>query len=85
MKRIDIYYGADHYSVSGRELEELQNEIAAGLVAGVHWLAVNDGEGELRQAFLLITPGVPLSIVPIPDHSPEAGGDVWNPADVFET
>ena len=85
MKRIDIYYGGDHYSVGGRQLEALQLEIAAGLVSGVHWLEVNEGEGSRRQAFLLLTPGVPLSIVPIPDPLGESGGDVWDPDDVFET
>lgn len=84
MKRIDIYYGGDQYSVGGRELEALQREIATGLASGVHWLEVNQGEGRRRQAFLLLTAGVPLSIVPIPDL-PSEDGDVWDPADVFET
>jgi hypothetical protein len=85
MKRIDIYYGGDQYSVGGRQLEELQREIATGLASGVHWLEVNQGEGRERQAFLLLTPGVSLSIVPIPDHPSVPGGDAWDPADVFET
>ena len=85
MKRIDIYYGGDHYSVGGRQLEAVQHEIATGLASGVHWLEVNEGDGRERQAFLLLTPGVPLSIVPIPDHPSAHGGDAWDPADVFET
>ena len=43
MKRIDIYYGGDHYSVGGRRLEDLRQEVEAGLAGGVHWLQVNDG------------------------------------------
>ena len=85
MKRIDIQYGGDRYSVGGRPLEDLQDEIAVGLASGVHWLEVNEGEGSRRQAFLLLTPGVPLSVVPIPDTLDESGGDVWDPDDVFET
>lgn len=68
MKRIDIFYGGEHYSVGGRDLGELQREIAQGLgTGGAHWLEVNDGEGAPRLAYLLITPGVQLSIVPIPE------------------
>lgn len=67
MKRIDIYYGGEHYSVGGRQLADLQEEVVTGLESGSHWLEVNDGEGMMRAAHLLITRGVPLAIVPIPD------------------
>ncbi|MDY0911105.1 hypothetical protein [Microbacterium sp. CFBP9034] len=67
MKRIDIIYGNEHYSVGGRTLESLTQEIAEGLASGHGWLQVNDGEGAPRVAYLLLTPGVNLSIVPIPD------------------
>ena len=49
MKRIDIYYGGDHYSVGGRRIEDLRAEIEAGLKAGTYWLEVNDGEGAMRS------------------------------------
>jgi hypothetical protein len=79
MKRIDIYYGGEHYSVGGRRLEDLRNEIETGLLMGTHWLKVNDGEGMSRAAHLLLTPGVPLAIVPIPDEQPELAPDaVWS-------
>lgn len=79
MKRIDIYYGGDHYSIGGRRLEDLCQEVEAGLAGGVHWLEVNDGEGMMRTAHLLVTPGVPLAIVPIPDESPPLAPDeVWS-------
>jgi hypothetical protein len=46
---------------------------------GTHWLKVNDGEGMSRAAHLLLTPGVPLAIVPIPDEQPELAPDaVWS-------
>lgn len=75
MKRIDIYYGGEHYSVGGRRLDDLRQEVEVGLMAGTHWLEVNDGEGMMRTAYLMITAGVPLAIVPIPDI-PEEVGDV---------
>lgn len=79
MKRIDIYYGGEHYSVGGRRLADLRNEIESGLASGTHWLEVNDGEGTMRAAHLLITPGVPLAIVPIPDEEPDLNAEaVWS-------
>jgi len=76
MKRIDIRYGGDTYSVGGRDLEELRQEILTGLDSGKYWLIVNDGEGMRRDAQLLITPGVPISLIPIPSPDEEAAEDV---------
>lgn len=79
MKRIDIYYGGEHYSVGDRRYEDLRNEIETGLLMGTHWLTVNDGEGMTRPAHLLLTPGVPLAIVPIPDEVPDLAPEtVWS-------
>lgn len=69
MKRIDIYYGGEHYSVGGRDLEDVTHEITEGVTSGPRWLEVNDGEGEARTAYLLLTAGVELAVVPIPDES----------------
>lgn len=79
MKRIDIYYGGEHYSVGGRDVEEVRQEIADGLASGPRWLEVNDGEGEARTAYLLLSAGVPVAVVPIPDEfvgapSPDGSG-----------
>ncbi|WP_345801423.1 hypothetical protein AAIB33_18490 [Microbacterium sp. AZCO] len=80
MKRIDIIYGGHSYSVGGRELDEIQNEIVTGLANGHHWLKVNDGEGMKRDAFLLITPGSNVSLVPIPSEVPGFEHDLTPPA-----
>lgn len=72
MKRIDILYGGEHYSVGMREVADLKQEIAQGLGSGMHWLAVNDGEGASRPAFLMLTPGVSITLIPIPDETGEA-------------
>lgn len=71
MKRIDIHYAGQIYSVGGREFDVLQNEITDGLASGgPSWLVVNDGEGHRRDAYLLLTPGAPLTLIPVPDELP---------------
>lgn len=67
MKRIDIIYGGQNYRVGGRDLDDLQNEISAGMTGHTSsWLKVNYGEGVPREAHLLLTPGVTLTIIPVP-------------------
>lgn len=80
MKRIDIYYGGDHFSVGGRAVEELQREIADGIANPPYWLEVNDGEGMRRPSYLLLTPGVPLAVVPVPAPEDE-DQPAWEAAD----
>ena len=67
MQRIDISYGGEHYSTGDRTFEQLSAEIREALSEGVGWIAVNDGEGARRVAHLLITPGVPLALIPVPE------------------
>jgi hypothetical protein len=80
MKRIDIYYGGNHYSVGDRDFDDLQREIISAVSSGPSWIEVNDGEGAPRSAYLLLSPGVPLTVVPIADDAPEvAGAAAWGP------
>lgn len=65
MKRIDVLYGGNRYSLGNREYEDVQREIAGALAAGMGWLTVNYGDGAPTDAQLLITPGVDLALVPI--------------------
>lgn len=74
MKRIDIVYGGELYSVGGRELDDVRQEVIDGMLSAPQWLRVNDGEGMRREAFLLLTPGVPIALVPVPDDEREAIG-----------
>jgi hypothetical protein len=71
MKRINIRYGAQDYSVGGRDLEDLQQEITIGLSrGGVHWLLVNEGLGNEQPAYLALTTGVPIALAPIREDGP---------------
>ncbi|QIG38662.1 hypothetical protein G5T42_03490 [Microbacterium sp. 4R-513] len=79
MKRIDVVYDGHTYSVGGVELEDLQQEIAEGVAGGPHWLKVNEGEGDRRDALLLITPATSISLIPIPEgvSAPEKEMGSW--------
>lgn len=70
MKRIDLHYGGQLYSVGNREIDEMRAEVESLRVDG-GWIVVNDGEGAQRDAHLWVTAGVPLALIPIPD---ETGG-----------
>jgi hypothetical protein len=73
MKRIDIAYGGQSYSVGNRDIDDLRAEIVAGLgEPDGYWLEVNAGEGQLRPTFLLLTAGAPLALTPIPGDEPDA-------------
>lgn len=72
MKRINIRYDGAMYSVGGRELDDLQQEIAAAVSSTEpYWLEVNDGEGLPRPALLLITPAIALALLPVPEQLPD--------------
>lgn len=72
MKRIEILYGGETYTVGGRDYDDLKAEIVAALAAGHGWLPVNHGAGGVTATELLVTPGVPLALL-IPDATPEGG------------
>ena len=65
MKRIDISYGGEHYSIAGRDLDDVKGEIATAFDSGAtYWLEVNSGEGRIRPSVLAITPGTPIALTP---------------------
>lgn len=69
MKRIDIMYGGHQYSIGAREFDDLQKEIEEGITSDEpRWLVVNDGEGHVRPAHLLLDRGIDIAIIPIPDE-----------------
>ncbi|AWB86265.1 hypothetical protein [Mycetocola zhujimingii] len=66
MKRVEIAYGGQKYSVPNRDIADLRSEIGDALGAGkTHWLEVNSGEGILEPAYLLISPGVPIALLDV--------------------
>jgi hypothetical protein len=66
MKRINVRYGATDYSIGGRDLAEVQQEIADGLAKNqVYWLQVNEGSGREQPASLAISLGTPIALTPI--------------------
>lgn len=73
-KRIDIHYGGQVYSVGDKSLGDLEREITEGIASGSHWMLVNDGEGQRRDAHLLLTPGAPIVLIPVPEQIDDASG-----------
>ena len=70
MKRIDVLHGGNLYSLGGRDLAEVQTQIASfGNEGG--WFLVNDGEGSRRDAYLWVSSATPIALVPIPDELPD--------------
>lgn len=64
MNRIDIVYGGRPYSLGGRTVASIQEELGTALAAGrPYWLRVNSGEGRIEDAYLLISPGIPVALV----------------------
>jgi hypothetical protein len=75
MKRVNIFYGGQPYSIGHRSVDDVQAEIDQGLDAhGRLWLSVNYGEGLLQKTRLLITAGVDIALVAveIPDDDDDA-------------
>jgi hypothetical protein len=62
MTRIELHYGGRLSTMGGIPLEDAKARIAEALATEPHWLEVNEGEGDVRTAHLLLTPGVPLAL-----------------------
>jgi hypothetical protein len=72
VNRIDIVYGGKPYSLGGRSIASIQDEIGTAIAAGVpYWIKVNNGEGRYEDAFLLIAPGIPLAMVNVKSSDDE--------------
>ena len=71
MKRIDVYYGGHVYSVGQREIEDLQQIVSEAQAGNGTWLLVNDGEGTRRDAYLWISSGTSIALVPIAEETDE--------------
>jgi hypothetical protein len=66
MKRINILYGGKQYSISGRDIEEVKEQIRSAVEAPVpSWLEVNVGEGRFKRADILLSAGVDIAVIGI--------------------
>ncbi|WP_240665791.1 hypothetical protein [Agromyces sp. LHK192] len=75
MKRVNVLYDGHQYSVGETEVEALRAAVDEAYRSGRPvWVTLNLGEGRPQPAELLIGPGIPISLVPIP-------ADVSTPAD----
>jgi hypothetical protein len=72
MKRIDVIYGGRQYSIGNRDVSDIMAEIEGGVTSATpRWLTLNDGEGHLRPAHLLLGAGIDIEVIPVPDESVE--------------
>jgi len=72
MKRIDVLYDGQLYSIANRDIEELSAEILTRVQASeAFWLEVNSGEGQPRPTHILMAPGTAVALIPIPEDQPE--------------
>lgn len=66
MSRINVIYDGIPFSISDRELSAVKVEIEGALASGTHhWLRVNQGEGSVQPAELLITASTSIALLPI--------------------
>ncbi|MCM6764118.1 hypothetical protein NB037_17020 [Rathayibacter sp. ZW T2_19] len=62
MTRVELHYGGRLYTMGNVSVQEAKQLVAEVLGTEPHWLEVNQGEGDLRTAHLLLTPGVALAL-----------------------
>jgi len=71
VKRVNIMYDGAQYSVGEADVEAIKTAIERAHERGLaDWITVNFGEGRPQPAQLLVGPGIPVSIVPIPSDDP---------------
>lgn len=70
MKRIEVIYGGQQFSIGNRVYDEVKEELLAGMADGPAWFRVTVGEGGDARADLLISSAIPIALIPIADESP---------------
>ena len=74
MKRVNILYDGAQYSVGQADVDAIKQAIEEAHALGTaRWIRVNFGEGRPQPADLLIGPGIPWSISPIPSDEENSG------------
>jgi hypothetical protein len=71
VKRINIIYGGEQYTIADADPEVIKADITQAITSGSpFWLRVNHGEGTVRAADLLITAGTAISLMGIEPSGP---------------
>lgn len=79
MKRIGIIYAGRDFSIGQEDFDAMKGAIEEAQRTGVAtWIRVNHGEGRPQPADLLVGPGIPIALIPIPP-------DLVEPAEPGET
>jgi hypothetical protein len=82
VKRVNIMYGGAQYSVGQADVEAIKSAIEEAYATNsARWITVNYGEGRPQPADLLVGPGIPVSIIPIPSDD-DVPGDAAERAEV---
>lgn len=82
MKRVNIMYGGAQYSVGQADVDAIKAAIEVAFATNsARWITVNYGEGRPQPADLLVGPGIPVSIIPIPADD-DVPGDAAERAEV---
>lgn len=68
MKRIEIIYDGQRYSVGGGDIDALRAKVeSVQTAAEPTWLDVFSDEGRPQPAQLLLLPGLPIALIPVQD------------------
>jgi hypothetical protein len=74
VKRVNIMYDGAQYSVGLADVEAIKATIEEAHATGSpRWITVNYGEGRPQPADLLVGPGIPVAIIPIPSDDDVPG------------
>ena len=76
MKRIQIIYAGRDFSIGEEDFEGMKAAIEQANRDGrAVWITVNHGEGRPQPAELLIGPGIPIALMPVPNETPDGEPD----------
>ncbi|MEV1129988.1 hypothetical protein [Agromyces sp. NPDC049794] len=76
MKRIAIIYGGREFSIGQQDFDRMKSDVEAAHRDGRSvWVRVNYGEGRPQPADILVGPGIPIALLPIPDDPPTAADE----------
>jgi hypothetical protein len=82
MKRIGIIYAGREFSIGEESFQQMKADIEEAMRSGRSvWISVNHGEGRPQPTELLVGPGIPIAIMPIPDEPASPADEADGAAD----